>query len=471
MFGLPSLSSVLHDVPIAGNLVGGAYDKVTGQNNYNSNSDYTGLDAETKAAQDARQQYLAAQQAPANAAPTAYRAQIGGQVQDQSRQLQLGAANSYQNVLNGTAPSVAQLQQQASAAQTAAQQGAMAASARGGGNRALALRTAMNNTAQLQAGGGADAALLRANEQNTARAGLANVGDQMRGQDQNMAINQANLDQGANLANVNAAVTTNGQNQTYQTNLGQLQNAANAQAMGGDATKIQSIANDKKQGQANDGSLFDTTGKFVSGLASDENAKTDIAPASGNQISQLFSSFGGSTPKQTQPGALMGSLIAPSANDPAPAKGGGMDAGGLAGIAKQVMGGAGGAAGAAGAADAGGAAGALEAAGPALALASDVRVKADVTASPEEARRLFAGLHPKTFNYKPEMGLGNQKHLGVIAQDVEKSGPLGRGMVDSGPGGVKQIDVPQATGALMAAMADFEHRLNQLQGKKGRASA
>jgi Chaperone of endosialidase len=466
---LPSISSVLHSVPIAGNLVGGAYDKLTGQNNYNSNSDYTGLDAETKAAQDARQQYLAAQQAPANAAPTAYRAQIGGQVQDQSRQLQQGAANSYQNVLNGTAPSVAQLQQQASAAQTAAQQGAMAASARGGGNRALALRTAMNNTAQLQAGGGADAALLRANEQNTARAGLANVGDQMRGQDQNMAINQANLDQGANLANVNAAVTTNGQNQTYQTNLGQLQNAANAQAMGGDATKIQSIANDKKQGQANDGSLFDTTSKFGSMLASDENAKTDIAPASGNQISQLFNSFGSGTPRQTQPSALMGSLIAPSANDPAPSKGGGMDASSMGGLASKIMGSGAGAG--AGAADAGGAAGALESAGPALALASDVRAKADIAASPGEARRLFASLHPKTFNYKPEMGLGNAKHLGVIAQDVEKSGPLGRGMVDSGPGGVKQIDVPQATGALMAAMADFEHRLNQLQGKKGRASA
>jgi hypothetical protein len=111
-------------------------------------------------------------------------------------------------------------------------------------------------------------------------------------------------------------------------------------------------------------------------------------------------------------------------------------------------------------------------AAPAIAtLISSKDVKKDITPNPAEARAMFGKLVPMTFAYKPDKlaaaGLSapatdGPQHAGVIAQDVEATGPLGRGLVKS-QNGVKAIDMPMAVSALMAAMADVEHRL----GKRG----
>jgi hypothetical protein len=92
-------------------------------------------------------------------------------------------------------------------------------------------------------------------------------------------------------------------------------------------------------------------------------------------------------------------------------------------------------------------------------LLSDERVKTDVKPGAASAREMFAALLPKKFRYEGDIGPSTEgdQHLGVMAQDIEKSGKLGKGMV-SESGGLKVINIPMAVSALMAAMADIERR-------------
>ncbi len=112
----------------------------------------------------------------------------------QSRDQQATALRMQQEAAMGQVPSVAQIQQNQGLQQARAAQTSMAASARGGPlAQASANRQAMNNAATIQAGGVQQAALLRAQEMDQARAGYAAGANAMGSQDFQRAQYNAHL--------------------------------------------------------------------------------------------------------------------------------------------------------------------------------------------------------------------------------------------------------------------------------------
>ena len=105
---------------------------------------------------------------------------------NQSRGLQQQAAQSYQDVLSGKAPSLAAMQQQQGINAAANNSIDLAASARGG-NALLAGQAAIRQNAVSAQQGINDASMLRASEQDKARGGLLTAGGQIRNGDQSQA--------------------------------------------------------------------------------------------------------------------------------------------------------------------------------------------------------------------------------------------------------------------------------------------
>lgn len=80
-------------------------------------------------------------------------------------------------------------------------------------------------------------------------------------------------------------------------------------------------------------------------------------------------------------------------------------------------------------------------------------------------------LTPYQYEYKnPELpGAGEGKQVSVMAQDLEKAGPVGKQMVMDTPNG-KMVDYGKGFGAMLAAQADLNARLAEIEtryGKKG----
>lgn len=84
---------------------------------------------------------------------------------------------------------------------------------------------------------------------------------------------------------------------------------------------------------------------------------------------------------------------------------------------------------------------------------------------PQEAARAFRSADPFVYQYNDrgrELGQPEGDRLGVMAQDLEKT-PAGSQIVRDGPHG-KEIDMPGAVSLGLAANADHERRLSQLEG-------
>jgi Chaperone of endosialidase len=448
---------------------------------------------------------------------------------------QQAAGQSYQDVLSGKAPSVAQLQGEQQAAQNTASAYGGAAGA-SGGNRALALRTAMNGAGANNAQAAAQAAILRATEQANARSGLANVGageattgstiggigNNIDTAGQGITTGGTNIRTGdTSIATTNAANNLAGQTTNAANSLtGQTTNAANGLAANttnaangltnnaADLTFKSNMAGNANTAASNDitGASSGVTGgqnqQKITGPTigeeiknklgsldpfSSQDVKQDIRPAASEQVADLFSklngatttnaSTAGTTPKASliaadadgggsslSPGGLM-SLGKSIGSMAGPGNGLAGNEGSWTGAAGGALGGSGAASGAA-AGEAGEAAGDLAAAAPAAAAASSKKVKTNVKPSPEQARAMFAQITPTTWNYDPKQMAArgiplpdteSPKHLGVIAEQVEKAGPLGKGIVKD-INGTKALDLPMAVSALMAAMADIEKR-------------
>jgi len=116
------------------------------------------------------------------------------------RAAQMGLAEALQAQAAGTAPSLAEQQLQRQNEMAVRQQLALAGSQRGM-TPAMAQRQAAINVANLASEQGARAAELRIQEQQAARAQLADVLGQTRGLDVNLATQQAQLQQQAGLQN------------------------------------------------------------------------------------------------------------------------------------------------------------------------------------------------------------------------------------------------------------------------------
>jgi hypothetical protein len=263
--------------------------------------------------------------------------------QAQFRDAQMGLVGNLQGVLNGSQPSVAQIQQNQAFDQLRAQQQGQAAAAARGGNQALAMRTAANNLGTLGAQQASASALLRAQEQTTARGQLGDVTNSGRTSDIGLAG-----------ANQNSAINTRAQDITQQSNLGN-------QAL-----------------QANSNDVNAQTAKF-------------------NQGQQKL---------QT-----MGNLVSTGAG--------------------------------------------------VLSMLSDRRLKEDIEPeSTVDIRDFLNAIKPSAYRYK---GAAEPK-VGVMAQDVERSG-MGRTIVKNTPIG-KAIDIPSATGAMLASLADLNRRLAKVESGK-----
>lgn len=90
-------------------------------------------------------------------------------------------------------------------------------------------------------------------------------------------------------------------------------------------------------------------------------------------------------------------------------------------------------------------------------MVSDERQKTNLS-------KLAGHLTPYVYEYKNQ-ALGAGPRVGVMAQDVEKGGPLGKGMV-SESAGMKTIDMPKAVSSLMGLTGLLAERLDKLETKK-----
>lgn len=101
-----------------------------------------------------------------------------------------------------------------------------------------------------------------------------------------------------------------------------------------------------------------------------------------------------------------------------------------------------------------------------LGLLSDERQKKNIRPpGPNDMRDFLAAMHPGRYEYKGS----TLPKVGVMAQDVEAS-DVGRTLVRNTPAG-KAIHVPDATGALLAAVADLHKRIEAVEGKRGKKAA
>lgn len=111
---------------------------------------------------------------------------------------------------------------------------------------------------------------------------------------------------------------------------------------------------------------------------------------------------------------------------------------------------------------------------------SDERAKQDIKT---EAAPQANGdsMNPKNFldkltaySYEYKQGqkqnpnAGEGRYLSVMAQDLEKAGPVGQSMVQENEQGVKQVDYGKGFGAILAAQVQLNERLQQLESKKSK---
>lgn len=97
---------------------------------------------------------------------------------------------------------------------------------------------------------------------------------------------------------------------------------------------------------------------------------------------------------------------------------------------------------------------------------SDEKSKKNIKSAKNDIKDFLDKLSSKSYNYKePESpGAASGKRVGILAQDLEKSG-VGRTMVMDTPHG-KMVDTTQGFGAILAAQAELNKRLNALEKKK-----
>lgn len=92
---------------------------------------------------------------------------------------------------------------------------------------------------------------------------------------------------------------------------------------------------------------------------------------------------------------------------------------------------------------------------------SDERFKKGITPSDGAVRQMLDSLHPYSYEYKDPEKHGEGRRLGIMAQDMEKTG-LGRSVVQNRSDG-KYIDLNKATSLSLAGIASLNRRLDALE--------
>lgn len=323
---------------------------------------------------------------------------------------QQGLVGSLQNTIsNPNASSVAQIQQQQAFAQQMAQQQGLAAALGRGGNTALAMRTAMGNVGQLGAAQAGASALQRAQEVASAQGQLGNVLQQGAGNALNVAGNNQNAQQSTNLANLQAqqqAASQNAQQQqaAAQFNAGQMQNVALADQNAANNAAQFNAANQQQAALANQQAAMTTRSQDIT---QQQGLGSLTNQANANQVNAQVGALNAQTAQKQQ----MGNLISSGAS--------------------------------------------------AAAMLSDIRTKDDVRPLDGDLMdEFYAKAIPASWRYKGT----TQPRVGPMAQDIEKSA-VGRTMVRETPAG-KAIDIPSATSALLAMVANLGQRVGAVEGRR-----
>lgn len=98
-------------------------------------------------------------------------------------------------------------------------------------------------------------------------------------------------------------------------------------------------------------------------------------------------------------------------------------------------------------------------------MVSDERQKNAPAPGEGAAAQFLRAIEPKTYTYKNQ-AFGQGPQLGVMAQDLEKAGPVGQQMVMDTPMG-KMVDYGKGFGALMASNAALQQQVDELNKKLG----
>jgi hypothetical protein len=94
-------------------------------------------------------------------------------------------------------------------------------------------------------------------------------------------------------------------------------------------------------------------------------------------------------------------------------------------------------------------------------ITSDERSKVDVRA----VRDMLSHLRPHSYEYREDAGMPEGRHIGVMAQELERS-DLGRSFVGRDPDtGYRDVDYGRALPTMLAGLADVARRVERVEGR------
>lgn len=102
--------------------------------------------------------------------------------------------------------------------------------------------------------------------------------------------------------------------------------------------------------------------------------------------------------------------------------------------------------------------------GVSMLMKSDSTQKKNINPTKGKMKDLLDKLESYSFEYDEPEKNGEGLHAGVLAQDVEKAGPIGKSMVIDTPEG-KMLDVKKSLSSMLASQVELNKRLNKLEDK------
>lgn len=96
-------------------------------------------------------------------------------------------------------------------------------------------------------------------------------------------------------------------------------------------------------------------------------------------------------------------------------------------------------------------------------MMSDERMKKDIQPSKNNSKKFLDALSSKEYKYKNDKN-GSGKHVSVMAQDLEKAGPMGKQMVSETKQG-KMVDYGKGFGAILAAQVELNERMKEMEAR------
>jgi len=326
----------------------------------------------------------------------------------------------------GEGPSLAEAQMKAAQDRSLAQQLAAAQQRRGGNQAALA-----RQLAQQQAASG---------QQIAQEAGQARIQEQQQAQQMLAQATQADtqLYNNAVAQYMNMGFNIQQARQQAQQDLETAKTQQHLAVQGLSASGFEGAA-ERRQGMI--GQAGQGLGSAIALMRSDKNSKTKIKKASSKSMAKALSSEETKKDKKElsssnsiDPSKFLEQASKKVEEGKKDNKSSGPDASSLAGLA--------------------------------AALSDSMSKKDKSKLKKEFLDKLTAYEYEYKDEFKDHPFAGKGKHVSVMAQDLEKAGPIGKSMVNEDESGTKIVDYGKGFGAILAAQALLNERLNKLEKKK-----